>query len=224
MTNKNTKRALFTSLMVMVLCAAMLVGTTFAWFTDSVTSAGNKIMSGSLKVDLEVWNTEDGKFESIKNDQTPIYTYQNWEPGYTDVQFFKIENEGTLALKWKATFRTANGVTLSALADVIDVYVCTTLTEYPADRSVIDSWTHVGTVAEFVNTIEDTTNGTLAPKGQTGDYAYLGLALVMRTDAGNAYQELDLGGAFDIRILATQQIAEEDAFDALYDEDAEFDQ
>ena len=49
---KSTKRALTSSILSLVLCIAMLIGSTFAWFTDNVTSANNKIQSGSLKVDF----------------------------------------------------------------------------------------------------------------------------------------------------------------------------
>ena len=53
MTNKkNTRRALFMSALSLILCFAMLMGTTFAWFTDSVTSANNIIKSGNLDVEL----------------------------------------------------------------------------------------------------------------------------------------------------------------------------
>ena len=44
MTNrKSTKRALLGSVMAMVLCRAMLVGATFAWFTDTASTGVNKI-------------------------------------------------------------------------------------------------------------------------------------------------------------------------------------
>ena len=50
---KTTKKALFSSVVALVLCFTMLLGTTFAWFTDSVTSANNVIQSGNLDVVLE---------------------------------------------------------------------------------------------------------------------------------------------------------------------------
>ena len=56
MNKKSTKRALLTSIVSLVLCCTMLIGTTFAWFTDTVTSAGNKIQAGNLDVALEMWN------------------------------------------------------------------------------------------------------------------------------------------------------------------------
>ncbi len=217
MTDRTTKRGLISGIFALLLCFAMLLGTTFAWFTDSVTSKGNKIVSGTLIVDLELLG-KDGTWHSIKGNEDPIFSYEKWEPGYTDVKILKIENEGTLALKWMARFISENE--LSSLADVIDVYVCPSESElaYPTDRS-LEGYTKVGTVAEFINTIESTTKGELA----AGEVAYLGIALKMDGETvGNDYQGLDLGGAFDITILATQLDSEEDSFGSDYDADAEY--
>ena len=210
---KSTKRALLLSALSLLMCISMLIGSTFAWFTDSVTSAGNKIQSGTLKLDLELLDKETG-WASIKESKAPIFNYDLWEPGYTDVKILKVENEGTLALKWYAKFISADD--LSILADVIDVYVCPSATEltYPAARN-LDGYTKVGTVRDFVNTIESTTHGNL----EAGEVAYLGIALKMQESAGNEYQGLDLG-SFDIQIIATQLNAEEDSFDKDYDIDA----
>ena len=211
MSKKSTKKALLLSALAMFACVAMLIGSTFAWFTDSVTSAGNKIQAGTLKIDLELLDKESGEFKSIKNSSAPLFNYDLWEPGYTDVKVLKIENEGTLALRWVAQFQS--NVELSALANVIDVYVKTSETAigYPADRN-LDGYTKVGTVADFVNTIESTTNGTLL----AGKAAYMAIALKMQESAGNEYQGLSLG-EFDIRIFATQYTYEEDSFDEQYD-------
>ena len=211
MSKKSTKKALLLSALAMFACVAMLIGSTFAWFTDSVTSAGNKIQAGTLKIDLELLDKESGEFKSIKNSSAPLFNYDLWEPGYTDVKVLKIENEGTLALRWVAQFQS--NVELSALANVIDVYVKTSETAigYPADRN-LEGYTKVGTVADFVNTIEATTNGTLL----AGKAAYMAIALKMQESAGNEYQGLSLG-EFDIRIFATQYTYEEDSFDEQYD-------
>ncbi|MBO7187308.1 MAG: hypothetical protein J6V68_02820 [Clostridia bacterium] len=216
---KTTKRAILASVIAMVLCLAMFVGTTYAWFTDSVTSTGNKIVAGTLKIDLELYDVETDSFNSIKDTQAPIFNYDNWEPTYTDVKVLKIDNEGSLALKWYAKF--VSDYELSALANVIQVYVNPTdAFEYPAERNDIYSWQHVGTVKDFVNTIETTTYGVLA----AGESKYLGIALVMDAEAGNEYQGMSLAGNFDILILATQVTAETDIFDDQYDKDAEFDE
>ena len=56
MNKKTTRKALVLSLLALLLCCSMLVGTTFAWFTDSVTSGNNKIIAGNLDVELEYYN------------------------------------------------------------------------------------------------------------------------------------------------------------------------
>ena len=226
MTNtKNTKRALLSSVLALFLCFAMLIGSTFAWFTDSVTSSGNKIMSGTLEVDLELLDKTSGEWKSIKEDETALFNYEKWEPGYTEVKMLKVENEGTLALKWKAKFVSSSE--LGILADVIDVYVrpYDVLTEaqaqdvkYPTTRDLeAEGYRKVGTVKDFVNTIETTTTGKLEAK----QAAYLGIALKMQETANNDYQDKKLG-AFDIMILAAQLDSEEDSYGKDYDANAEY--
>ena len=61
MNKKSTKRSLLLSALSLVLCLSMLVGTTFAWFTDSVTSGKNRIVAGNLDVELEYAKVVDGK-------------------------------------------------------------------------------------------------------------------------------------------------------------------
>ena len=215
-----TKKSFLTSMVALVLCFTMFLGTTFAWFTDVVTSAGNIIQSGSLKIDLELLDKESGKWNSIKESKSPLFDYDKWEPGYVDVKVLKVENEGTLALKWKAMF--VSDKQLSALADVIDVYVLPfgvgdgADAKYPADRN-LDGYTKVGTLKDFVNTIESTTYGNL----KAGESAYLGIALKMQDEAGNEYQELSLG-KFNIQIVATQMANESDSFGNDYDANAEW--
>ena len=212
-----TKKSLLMSAISLLLCISMLIGSTFAWFTDSVSSAGNKIQSGTLKVDLELLDKETGKWNSLKKSQAPIFNYDKWEPGYVDTKVLKVENEGNLALKWVAKFYSE--YQLSILADVIDVYVRPSASEisYPTDRS-LEGYTCVGNLRTFINSIEETTWGTLEAK----EASYLGIALKMREEAGNEYQGLSLGGAFDIRIYATQYTSEFDSFNNQYDKNATF--
>ncbi len=218
-----TKRAMLLTALSLLLCVSMLIGSTFAWFTDSVTSAGNKIQAGTLKLDLELYDTESKTWNSIKESKAPIFDYDKWEPGYTKTQLLKVENNGNLALKWKAKFVSEKELT--ALAEVIDVYVRpygaqadASAVTVPADRN-LDGFTKVGTVKDFVNTIETTTTGEL----KAGEAAYLGIALKMQEEASNTYQGMDLGAAFDIMILATQLTYEKDSFDDQYDVDATLD-
>ena len=214
---KNIKKSFLMSSISLLLCFIMLLGTTFAWFTDSVTSSGNKIQAGTLKLDLEMLNKETGAYESIKTSNDPIFNYNLWEPGYTDVKFLKVENEGSLSLQWKAMFVSDEAV--SKLAEVIDVYVLPSVTELGYDNLTrdFDGWRRVGTLDQFINTLSETTYGNLLPYS----CAYLGIALHMQEEAGNEYQEIGLE-ALDIQIVATQMSNEEDSFGPDYDNDAEW--
>ena len=224
---KNTKRSLLTSLTSLLLCFAMLLGTTFAWFTDVSSSKGNKIVSGNLEFDLEVLDEATKQWYSIKESKEPLFHYENWEPGYTDVTVLKVENEGSVALKWIARFVTEEALT--ALADVIDVYTISSDTEidYPTNND-LTGYTKIGTVKEFVNGLNVTNDGVLYPAGSnTGvSESYLGVALKMQEGVGNNYQGMSLnGGTFDIKILATQYGYEGDAFSGNgnnYDDGAQY--
>ena len=102
---KTTKRALLSSVIALLVCFTMLIGTTFAWFTDSVTSAGNIIKSGTLDVEMH-WaeGTKDpNAVDTAWTDASAgaIFNNDKWEPGYVEVRHIKISNVGTLALKYQ---------------------------------------------------------------------------------------------------------------------------
>ena len=97
---RSTKRALLISALALVMCISMLIGSTFAWFTDSVTSGNNKIVAGNLDVVLEYktdwsddWTTVDENTKIFK--EGALY-----EPGYTEVVYLRVSNAGSLALKY----------------------------------------------------------------------------------------------------------------------------
>ena len=99
MNSKSTKRALLTSALAMVVCLAMLVGSTFAWFTDTATTGVNKIVSGNLKVGLEYWNGEkytDATNISLFSEET------KWEPGHTEVVYLKAVSYTHLSILQRA--------------------------------------------------------------------------------------------------------------------------
>ena len=131
MNNKRaTKRALLTSVMALVMCVVMLVGTTFAWFTDTASTGVNKIVSGNLKVDIIGADNEDHVEKlNFKNAAGAEGEALLWEPGcrYLTVGF-RIANKGNLALKWKAVVNkgtTAENPGNFDLLDVIDFYLVT---------------------------------------------------------------------------------------------------
>jgi len=206
--------------MILALCVTMFAGSTYAWFTDSVTSAGNKIQSGTLKVDLEVLNENGTAWTSVSDMTDPIFNYTNWEPGYTEVKVMRVVNEGTLALKWQANLIPEDGAK-AELADVIDVYVNTNVDSYPSDRGDLTGWTYAGTLGKFIEDFSDVTKGTLTAKDTAGAVANLGIAFKMKESAGNGYMN-KTQGAFDIRISAAQLKSESDSFGPEYDIDAPY--
>ena len=95
---KGTKHALLMSVISLLLCCSMLIGTTFAWFTDEVKTNNNIIKSGNLDVEL-YWSTNAQTWSKV-DENTNVFSATLWEPGHTEVVYLKVVNEGTLALQY----------------------------------------------------------------------------------------------------------------------------
>ena len=226
-----TKKALLTSILSLFVCFTMLLGTTFAWFTDSVTSKNNIIQSGTL--DVEMYYADGSKAADDTADwknaaEGAIFSHKLWEPGYVDAKHIKITNVGTLALNYKLRI-VANGI-VSKLADVIDVYYFATakqltradlknataiedVTDIAAETGAI----YLGTLTEILGTaknIANTVKGTLTVDAPETTAT---LALKMKESAGNEYQNLSIGTDFSVELIATQASVESDAFGTEYD-------
>ena len=208
---KQTKRALLTSIMALVMCVVMLVGTTFAWFTDTASTNVNKIEAGKLDVqmldkggnDLEGKTLNWVKAEGGKNQQVL------WEPGCSyDLESFKIKNNGNLKLKYKVLI---NG--LIGNAELLKAIDFTVAVANPA-LTPKDGTSTVSTVAGL-NSFE----GTLDAGAETGLITITGK---MKTDAGNTYQGKTIDG-IAITVYAAQMTGEYDSSVNNYDEDATYD-
>ena len=109
MTNiERTKRSLLMSGLALLLCISMLIGSTFAWFTDSVVSANNIIMSGTLDVVLEYRTNWSDEWAPVDENTKIFKDGVLYEPGYTEVVFLRVSNAGSLALKYLLSFNIAN--------------------------------------------------------------------------------------------------------------------
>ena len=209
MNNKRaTKRALLTSVMALVMCVVMLVGTTFAWFTDTASTGVNKIVAGNLKVDIIGENSEN--HVSMLNFTKAAGAEGEelfWEPGCRYVtEGFRIANKGNLALKWKAQVNkgtTAANEGNFNLLDVIDFYLVTKAADGTETETPLDKFT-----------------GNLTAGVKSNVYYIKG---VMQTTAGNDYQGLTLNG-ITITVYATQDTVENDSFSNQYDAGAEADE
>lgn len=215
MNKKTAKRTLWLSVLSLVLCLSMLVGTTFAWFTDSVTSSDNIITSGNLDVKM-YW--ADGTADPTATQWTDastgaIFNYDKWEPGYVQVRHIKIANEGSLALKYKVSI-LANGA-VSDLSDVIDIYYVDPAVQV-ADRAALANAPKLGTLTQVLENLGETGSGTLT----AGRVDTITIAFKMQESAGNDYMNKAIGTDFSVVLNATQLTSENDSFDNQYDADA----
>ena len=200
MTNrKSTKRALLGSVMAMVLCLAMLIGATFAWFTDTASTGVNKIQAGNLDIEIQdetgkaidtlAWATKDGT-AFAEDGKTPL-----WEPGCTyTLTPFQIVNKGNLALKYKIVVTGLEGDT--GLLKVIKF-----------------------TYKTGEETFDMNTEGHLTANG--GASKVITVSAHMDEAAGNEYMNKTLEGV-KFTVYATQDTVESDSFTNQYDENATY--
>ena len=194
MTNrKSTKRALLGSVMAMVLCLAMLVGATFAWFTDTASTGVNKIQAGKLDVALEMkdaagqWVSAEGK--TLNWVKAAAGEQVLWEPGCTyTLPELRVVNNGNLALKYKVVITGINGS--AKLNEAIE-------------------WT-IGDVAMGAE--------QHLAAGESNAFTIKGH---MKESAGNEYMNESIDG-IAITVVATQDTVESDSFDKDYDAGAEY--
>ena len=144
MTNsKSTKRALLTSVLALLMCVTMLVGATFAWFTDTASTEVNKIQAGNLDLEVQYRTTADGEWKTLDK-ATDLFGAEDtlFEPGHTRVVELKITNAGTLALKYKIgmnvvseTAGTNKDSKPYKLSDYLKV-ATTGIQQYPAEGGI----------------------------------------------------------------------------------------
>ena len=225
---KSTKKALLASVLALTLSSSMLVGTTFAWFTDSVTSSNNIIQTGTLDVSLEysdevLTDVNDAKWADAS--KGAIFNYSNWEPGYTAVKYVKIENEGSLDLKFTLSIIPNSEAGEVNLADVIEVYMVSGATTVERSALTPDSAYYVGNLTSLMNDKDGAAYGVLYADDadKAGNvYEVYTIALKMSTSEGNEYMGKNVGGGFAVQLLATQLASESDSFNNEYDKDATY--
>ena len=210
---KATKRALLTSVMALVMCVVMLVGTTFAWFTDTDTANVNKIQAGNLDIQLFYANNADGvnaRWTELTNNSTTVLKFLQsngttatqqdfyWEPGGTySLPALKVVNNGNLNLKYKIEITGIKGS--AKLNDVID-------------------WTMKLNGTDFAIGSEHVLNAATAGTGRAD---ILTISGHMRETAGNTYMNEKIEG-ITITLKATQATGEYDSTRNDYDKDAQY--
>ena len=215
---KTTKHALLSSVLAMLICVAMLIGTTFAWFTDSASTGVNKIQAGTLDVQLLMYDSDRSDYVDFSYNDKAIFgtgsLAQNnnaetlWEPDKTQVAYLAIKNNGNLALKYKGAHHVTN--VSKNLYEVMEYAI----TPDATNANPVTPWTSGDSVVKGTQFVA--TDVSLA----VGATHYFALSVHMKEDAGNTYQNGKVN--FDLTVYAAQLSSEEDSFDETYDENATY--
>ncbi|MBS6457151.1 MAG: SipW-dependent-type signal peptide-containing protein [Firmicutes bacterium] len=243
MTNsKSTKRALLTSVLALLMCVTMLVGATFAWFTDTASTEVNKIQAGNLDLEVQYRTTANGEWNTLDN-ATDLFGAEGtlFEPGHTRVVELKITNAGTLALKYKIgmnvvseTAGTNKDSKPYKLSDYLKV-AATGIQQYPAEGGIAQGmeWAifqpGMGSMwksHDFANFyLEYASNGNVHVL-QPGAAQILGIKVYMPESVGNEANAKTPADAasinFGLNVVATQYTTESDSYGNTYDKDAKY--
>ena len=241
--SKSTKRALLTSALALLMCVTMLVGATFAWFTDTASTGVNKIQAGNLDIKVEYRTTADGDWKTLDN-ATDLFGAAGtlFEPGHTRVVELRITNAGNLALKYKIGMNVVSetaGINKAGnpykLSDYLKV-ATTGFQQYPAEGGIAQAmeWAifqkgdfGMWTARNFANfELEYTSNGNVHAL-QPGAAQILGIKVYMPETVGNEANAISTDKAasinFGLNVVATQYTVESDSFGTQYDKDAPLD-
>ena len=224
MSKNTTKRSLLASVFALVLCVAMLVGSTFAWFTDTATTGVNKIQSGKLDVKLS-YLADNNEWKEVTKDTKLFKDGALWEPGHTEVAYLKVENAGNLALKYQLSVNVANEVSGTNvngesfnLSNYIKMGVVENQSTSFADRNA--ARTAVEATAQNIKT--STVDGTIAANDTNAQYValvvYMPETVGNEANYGTKAPSIDLG----VKLVATQHTEESDSFGNDYDKDATY--
>ena len=244
--SKSTKRALLTSALALLMCVTMLVGATFAWFTDTASTEVNKIQAGNLDLEVQYRTTAGSDWKTLDN-ATDLFGAEGtlFEPGHTRVVELKIKNAGNLALKYKigmnvisetaGTNKDGNPYKLSNYLKVatspIQQYdpnagphdISYVMEQLIFEKGNVLAWEH----RDFANfELEYTSNGSVHEL-KPGDAGILGIKVYMPESVGNEANAISTEKAasinFGLNVVATQYTVESDSFGTQYDKDAPLD-
>lgn len=227
-----TKRALLTSVLALVLSLAMLAGTTFAWFTDTASTGVNRIVSGNLDVGLEYWGGAESGWLTAENSEDLFDKNALWEPGYTQIVYLKVKNNGNLALTYAMQITPVHetvGVNVDGEEFKLSDYIKFGWTTFTADEDgtpvALDreaAQTGVGGGAQLGTTLHRQAELPL----EAGAEELVALVAWMPEDVGNEanYSTVQPTIELSLKVLATQAAVESDSFNKTYDEDAATDE
>ena len=225
MTKANNKKALLSSAFALVLSVAMLIGTTFAWFTDTASTAVNKIQSGNLDVELKYKNSDTTSFTKADKNTKVFKEGALWEPGHVEYVVLKVSNAGSLALKYKLGINIANEVgSTNVYNNAFNLSDYIRFAVLDGDKSSLnrDAMVAAATDSKLIKEGYSAEDHLLA--GENNSEKIVTLVVWMPTTVGSEANHktgvtapsIDLG----ISVAATQDTVEKDSFDNTYDKDA----
>ena len=226
---KATKRALLTSIMALVMCVVMLVGTTFAWFTDTASTGVNKIQAGNLDVELEYKNSDTPNFTKADKSTSVFDNNALWEPGHVEYVVLKISNAGNLALKYKLGINIASETgSTNVLGNEFKLSDYIKFAVIKGEANVADRTTLVAAAERVGSKLINEGYSKESHLDTKDANETVTLVVWMPTGVGNEANykvaegitapSIDLG----INVVATQLTYENDSFGNEYDEDAEY--
>ena len=225
--SKSTKRALVSSALAILMCVTMLIGTTFAWFTDTASTGINKIQAGNLDVQLE-YSKDFVEWEKV-DDTTKVFEDSTlWEPGRTEIVYLRVKNAGTLALKYTlGLYNLYENRGKNVAGDFYYLSNFVKLGAVEATQAYADRAAAINAVDADAETLNDLRNKSVSGENlepnETKTYA---MVLYMPTEVGNEANPKNSDPywaakvSFGISVSATQAMSESDSFDNTYDEDA----
>ncbi len=219
MHKSQTKRALLTSVLALVLCVAMFASSTYAWFTDTASTGINKITSGNLDVKLEY--SKDLENWANAEKATDIFSASKWEPGYTEVVYFKVTNAGSLAFDYVVSTNIAKetpGVNQKGesfkLSEFLKYDIITANAKFEsrdAARAAVE------TPNAFTAVVKD--EAIL----EAGDEITFAMVVWMPEETGDAANHNGTNIPeiqFGVSVVAHQAVAEKDSYNNQYDKNA----
>ena len=243
--SKSTKRALLTSVLALLMCVTMLIGATFAWFTDTASTKVNKIQAGNLDLEVQYRTTANADWKTLDN-ATDLFGAEGtlFEPGHTRVVELKIKNAGNLALKYKIGMNVVSETAgtnkdnkpyklseyLKVATSPIQQYDPNAgpgTVSYAMEMQILASesflaWEH----RDFASFELDKNESNRVLDLQPGDARILGIKVYMPESVGNEANAISPDKAasinFGLHVVATQYTHERDSFGTQYDKDATY--
>lgn len=203
-----TLKTYFYSVLCLVLCCVMFLGTTFAWFTSEVSNTSNQISVGTLKVDLQ-----DKEGNSVAGTPAIFSGDILWSPSHYEVsETLQIVNQGNLSFNYRLVLNGGGAAdVLNQVGQYISVYLAKNPENDPMD------WTYIGKLNHVIAGAVPLINGTFDYERDSQTVETFVIGMQMDVDAPNSIQGKTLSD-ISISLIATQKIQEEDIFGNKYDE------